>query len=50
MAKKYAHISSNAFIKLNLEEEEIRQINIYDNVEEREATVFSGLVVTEAVI
>lgn len=49
LPEKYAHISSNAFIKLNPENKEIRQIIIADTVEEIEDNAFSGLVVTEAI-
>lgn len=49
LPEKYEHISSNAFIKLNPNNKEIRQIVIADSVEVIDDNAFAGLIVTEAI-
>lgn len=49
LPEKYEYISSNAFIKLNPNNKEIRQIVISDSVEVIDENAFAGLIVTEAI-
>lgn len=49
LPEKYSYISKNAFIKLNLNNKEIKQIILPDSVEIIYDNAFSGLIVTDAI-